>query len=110
MLDKLLTNFKRIRQKNVQVVECEIPFCDRDLYSKGFCSMHYQRNRYLSTQNIRKDNNFVEWYAYMHKWRNAQTPGPDGAPLPCNMEDCDRFVYARGLCNRCYNRERRLHK
>ena len=92
MFDKLLTNFKQIRQKRVRRLECNVPFCDRAMYSKGFCSMHYQRDRILASKNVTKDTDFVEWYSSMHRWRNSKTRDADGAPLPCGEKDCDWFV------------------
>ena len=107
MLDKLLTKLSRSRQNTVDSLECEIDNCPRPKYSAGYCTLHYQRNRFLAMEGITKSTDFVEWFSGMHKWANAKTHGPDGAPLPCNSVDCVRTVYARGLCNKCYQRERR---
>ena len=107
MLDKLLTKVFKSRQNSVDSLECEIPNCPKPKYSGGYCTLHYQRDRSLSSAGITKSTDFVEWYAAMHKWRNASRSGPDGAPLECNSVDCSHSVYARGLCNKCYQRERR---
>ena len=107
MLDKFLTKMRKNRQKSRKSLQCDIPKCPKPKYAVGYCTLHYQRNRFLAKENITKTTDFVKWYAAMHRSRNTSTTGPDGAPLSCNSVDCLHTVYARGLCNNCYQRERR---
>ena len=67
---------------------CSIEGCDRDLYARGWCSAHWQRNR---------------------RWGDPLAGGPAHLPVgtPCSVEGCSRPPIARGWCATHYYRWQR---
>lgn len=64
------------------MAHCSIETCDRPIYAKGLCSMHYQR---------------------MWKYGTTELSRP-AVRRSCTVEGCDRPYLANGLCKMHYTR------
>lgn len=62
---------------------CQVPDCERDHSTRGYCEMHYRR---------------------VLKKGDPGPPGPLRHRGTCRIEDCDEEVDARGLCHGHYQR------
>ena len=85
---------------------CTFGGCERTQYTKDMCNMHYQRKRKLSRDGITETNNFLEYMEVMTKAPSMRRINPDGRWYNCATYKCKNTVYARGLCNSCYQKSR----
>jgi hypothetical protein len=99
---------------------CQEPDCDRRVYARGWCGMHYRR--WLRTgspvRGERRATCAVDgcdrtaksrgWcHAHYQRWRangDVRADVPLRAARPCRATDCDRISYARGWCQTHYRR------
>ncbi len=63
--------------------KCQVDECDRAVYSKGHCEMHYRR---------------------MHKTGHAGPPGTLRTRGTCRVDSCQAVVDAKDLCHDHYQR------
>lgn len=63
---------------------CSEPDCDRRLYARGWCGMHYKR------------------------WLRTGSAVRGDRPTTCAVDDCNRTPATRGWCHAHYQRWRRL--
>lgn len=69
-------------------MKCSVEGCDRDVYARGMCTKHYQRER--SRQHV------------AGTWQNIIRT----APSVCTVEGCDNKAKSRGLCSKHYQAHR----
>jgi hypothetical protein len=61
---------------------CTEAECDRGVYARGWCELHYRR------------------------WRRSGSPIRGATPTTCSVEHCDRQAKSRGMCHAHYQRWR----
>lgn len=69
-------------------MKCNVEWCDRKQFAKGFCSKHYQQM--MKHGKITKETERVS------TTKNTI----------CKIEGCDDKVYCKGLCNKHYQQQR----
>lgn len=74
---------------------CSIEGCSKPVQARGWCSMHYSRNRYGVPMDAPK-------YNQGRKSPKRYFRQPDG--LKCEVDECDDQVKAKGLCGFHYGR------
>ncbi len=104
--------------------ECKVEDCERAVYSKGMCQMHYRRVRRKgavgsSGPTIRAKSGCVapdcdneaeaKGYCHGHYQRLLRHGEVGDEPLGrpgrlCSIEDCDHPHWAKGLCQTHYKR------
>lgn len=68
---------------------CKIEGCERKLYCKGYCTMHYQRVK--TSGDIGPTNTIAS---------------TKEKPLICGVVGCgNTTIYARGFCRKCYSKQ-----
>jgi hypothetical protein len=102
---------------------CEVQECDREVYARGWCGMHYkrwlrtgstirgERPERCSVDGCDRQAKSRGWcHGHYQRWRRTgevETEVPIGRrrhhPL-CTVPDCDRDTYAKALCNTHYRR------
>jgi hypothetical protein len=99
---------------------CEEPSCDRDVYARQWCGMHYkrwlrtgspvrgERPRWCRVPGCERDAKSRGWcHAHYQQWRrhgDESALRPLRTPGPCDVEGCDRQRYARAYCSTHYKR------
>jgi hypothetical protein len=68
---------------NCEIRDCDRKVCDREVYARGMCEMHYRRWRKHGDPTVRLVNETVP---------------------PCSVEGCGKPSDARGLCHGHYQR------
>ena len=101
-IDKTLTKLWTKPKWLTKNVNCSIKGCDKNIYAAKFCSMHYQRARFLSKDGVTSDNNWAMWFASMHKPQRMSRVTVDGDFKECSIYKCVSSVYAKGLCHKHY--------
>lgn len=86
---------RRGLEPHVTVVEtryCSVAGCEKKHIANGFCSMHYQRNRFWGEPGE------AEMRHIQNRWVNA-----DGSRTICDVKNCELDVLAHGICSKHYN-------
>lgn len=87
--------------------ECQIPSCSRNVYSKSFCNLHYQRNRKLLAKGVKPSRFWIQWFEEMNEPPAIKRLNPEGKWYHCSEQSCSNSVHAKGLCAKHYIKRRR---
>lgn len=99
---------------------CREHGCDRDVYARAWCGMHYKRwvrtgsairgasPTTCAVDECGRDAKTRGWcHAHYQRWRthgDVRADVPLRAAGPCDVEGCGRRRYARGYCGTHYKR------
>lgn len=99
---------------------CTEPDCDRRVYARGWCGMHYKRwlrtgspvrgetPRTCAVEGCERASRARGWcHAHYQRWRthgDVRAEWPLRAAAPCGVDECDRPSHARGMCQTHYRR------
>ena len=87
--------------------ECNVPACARSVYSKGFCNLHYQRNRKLLARGVKPSRYWIQWFEAMNEPASQPRTNPEGVAYRCSESGCKNDVFSKGLCSKHYIKKRR---
>lgn len=68
--------------------KCQVHNCDKPAFCKGYCTRHYQQMKF--TGRIKEQNISLSIIGF------------------CKNIGCGKRVFARGLCQNCYTKQRLL--
>ena len=83
---------------------CSEPNCNREAFAKGFCLMHYKRNRRLQWP-------LCEFIGCKVRCQHGGLCGYHSrthqSESPCRLDGCDVAAFSDGLCAKHYRRQQR---
>lgn len=99
---------------------CREPGCDRDVYARDWCGMHYkrwlrsgsavrgERHRECAVAGCGRQSKSRGWcHGHYQRWRShgdVRAHVPLRRRAPCRVDECGRPSHARGLCQTHYRR------
>jgi hypothetical protein len=77
---------------------CSVEGCEKPVFGKGWCSMHYDRARRGET-----GERFLSLLPLPLKWKEDD-PRYKNKGRVCDVEGCENPFYAKGICHKHYER------